>query len=101
MNSKIEARIEAIKLALNVEGVNSENIIEVSDKIAAFIIGDAELPDSYDSNAYLKEIMAKMATPSPEIENLRLEREKALTDMVANIKSKSDEAANSETEEKA
>ena len=30
MNSKIEARIEAVKLALNVEGVTSENIIEVS-----------------------------------------------------------------------
>lgn len=101
MNSKIEARIEAVKLALNVEGVTSENIIEVSNKIAAFIIDNAELPDSYDSNAYLKEIMAKVATPSPEIENLRLKREKALTDMVANIKSKSDEAANSETEEKA
>lgn len=101
MNSKIEARIEAVKLALNVEGVTSKNIIEVSNKIATFIISNAELPDSYDSNAYIKEIMAKMATPSPEIENLRLEREKALTDMVASIKSKSNEASDSETAEKA
>lgn len=59
MNSKIEARIEAVKLALNVEGVTSENIIEVSEKIADFIIGSAELPDNYDSNAMTKELMAK------------------------------------------
>lgn len=59
MNSKIEARIEAVKLALNVEGVTSENIIEVSTKLADFIIGNAELPDNYDANAMTKELMAK------------------------------------------
>ena len=62
MNSKIEARIEAVKLALNVEGVTSGNIIEVSGEIADFIIGSAELPDTYDSNNYLKEMVAKMAS---------------------------------------
>lgn len=100
MNSKIEARIEAVKLALNVEGVTSENIIEVSGKIADFVIGNAELPDTYDSNGYLKDMVAKMTAPSPEVEKLRLEREKTLTDMVNNINPSHDEKADSETTEK-
>lgn len=57
MNSKIEARIEAVKLALNVEGVTSENIIEVSKKIASFIIGEAELPDKDPSEDMQKRMM--------------------------------------------
>lgn len=57
MNSKIEARIEAVKLALNVEGVTSENIIEVSEKIASFIIGNAELPDKDPSEDMQKRMM--------------------------------------------
>lgn len=61
MNSKIEARIEAVKLALNVEGVTSENIIEVSDKIATFIIGDAELPDKDPSEDMQKRMMDMVA----------------------------------------
>ena len=57
MNSKIEARIDAVKLALNVEGVTSENIIEVSEKIASFIIGEAELPDKDPSEDMQKRMM--------------------------------------------
>lgn len=100
MNSKIEARIEAVKLALNVEGVTSENIIEVSGKIADFIVGNSELPDTYDSNGYLKEMVAKMA-PNPAIEAERLEREKKLTEMLVNSTNRKDEKADTETAEKA
>lgn len=100
MNSKIEARIEAVKLALNVEGVTSENIIEVSEKIADFIIGGAELPDNNDPNAFMKEIMERMA-PNPAIEAERLEREKKLTEILVNSANKNDEATDPETEEKA
>lgn len=100
MNSKIEARIEAVKLALNVEGVTSENIIDVSEKIANFIVGDAELPDNNDPNAFMKEIMERMA-PNPAIEAERIEREKKLTELLVNSTTKKDEKADSETEEKA
>lgn len=65
MNSKIEARTEAVKLALNVEGVTSENIIEVSEKITAFIIGNAELPESFNYNAEMQALMAKMTASNP------------------------------------
>ena len=61
MNSKIEARIDAVKLALNVEGVTSENIIEVSEKIASFIIGEAELPDKDPSDDMQKRMMDMVA----------------------------------------
>lgn len=57
MNSKIEARIEAVKLALNVEGVTAENIIEVGGKIADFIVGNAELPDNDESADFQKQMM--------------------------------------------
>lgn len=100
MNSKIEARIEAVKLALNVEGVTSENIIEVSGKIADFIVGNSELPDTYDSNGYLKDMVAKMTAPNPAIEAERLEREKKLTEMLTNLPVRKDETTDTETTEK-
>lgn len=101
MNSKIEARIEAVKLALNVEGVTSENIIEVSKKIADFVIGEAELPDSYNANSELQAMMAKIAAPNPEIEKLQLEREKKLTELLTNTAKRNDETTVTETAEKA
>lgn len=64
MNSKIEARIEAVKLAINVEGVTSENIMETSEAIAKFILGDSELPETFDSNSTMKELMEKFSNPS-------------------------------------
>ncbi len=84
MNSKIEARIEAVKLALNVEGVTSDNIIDVSTKIAYFILGDANLPDNNDPNTFMTDIMERLA-PNPAIEAERLEREKKLTEMLTNL----------------
>lgn len=64
MNSKIDVRIEAARLAVNVEGVTVDNVIAMSERIANFILGDSELPEAYDTNAYLKELMAKM-NPKP------------------------------------
>lgn len=69
MNSKIELRIEAVKLAINVEGVTSENLVTTSDAIAKFILGDAELPDTYDSNSTMKELMEKFSTPTIPVSN--------------------------------
>ena len=59
MNSKIEARIEAVRLAVNVEGVTPENIVSTSESIYGFILSDSELPETYDANANIKELMAK------------------------------------------
>lgn len=46
------------------EGVTSENIVETSEAIAKFILGDAELPDTHDGNALYKEMMAKLTPPT-------------------------------------
>ena len=69
MNSKLELRIEAVKLAINVEGVTSENIVGASEAIATFILGDAELPDTHDGNALYKEMMAKLTPPTNPVSN--------------------------------
>lgn len=64
MNSKLEVRIEAVKLAINTEGVTSENIVETSAAIAGFILGEAELPETYDSNSTMKELVDKFSRPT-------------------------------------
>lgn len=80
MNSKIEVRIESVRLAINVEGVTSENIVEASKAIYDFIIGDAELPESHDSNAEIKELMTKAFANNsyitPEMAALHVESDK-------------------------
>lgn len=68
MNSKIDARIEAVKLALNVEGVTAENIIEVSKKIADFVIGSAELPDKDPAEDMQKRMMDMLADASKRLQ---------------------------------
>lgn len=61
MNSKLDLRIEAVKIAVNVEGVTSENVIETAVKIEEYILGGVELPEFYDTNAQIKEITEKFA----------------------------------------
>lgn len=60
-NSKIEARCEAVRLAAAIKDVTSDNILEVSKKIEEYIVGELELPDVYDPNSYMKELVEKMS----------------------------------------
>lgn len=59
MNSKIELRTEAVRIALNVEGVTFENVIETAEKIETYILGSVELPEHIDPQAQLKELSEK------------------------------------------
>lgn len=59
MNSKLELRIEAVRIAVNVDGVTDKNVIAVSEEIAKYILGDAELPEVYDPTE-LQDKMLKM-----------------------------------------
>ena len=61
MNSKIELRIEAVKLAVNVEGVTDKNVIAVSGEIAKYIIGDVALPEVYDPTENQSNLLKIMA----------------------------------------
>lgn len=61
MNSMIEARWEAVRLAAAIKDVTSNNILEVSKKIEGYLVGGLELPDVYDPNSCMKELMEKMS----------------------------------------
>lgn len=61
MSSKIELRIEAVKLAVNVEGVTDKNVIAISEEIERYILGDAELPEVYDPTESQNKILAMMS----------------------------------------
>lgn len=63
MNSKIELRIEAVKLAVNVEGATPDNIIELSEKIFKFVQGNADLPETFDSSSAMKDMMKSFVKP--------------------------------------
>lgn len=66
MNSKLELRTEAVKIALNVEGVTPENLIETAEKIETYILGSVELPEYIDPQAQLKELSEKFLSKSFE-----------------------------------
>lgn len=56
-SSKQEIRQSAINIAAQLKDVTSENIIEVSEKIANFICGNvSELPEYYDPNTSLRDL---------------------------------------------
>lgn len=59
-DTKLNARIEAVRLATTVKGVTLENILEVSKGIASFIIGEANIPEANDKGDYLERLMEKM-----------------------------------------
>lgn len=60
MNSKLELRIESVKIAVNVEGVTSENVIETAEKIEKYIAGSVNFPEVYDPNAQTTELAKVM-----------------------------------------
>lgn len=68
MNSKIELRTEAVRIALNVEGVTFENVIETAEKIETYILGSVELPEYIDPQAQLKELSEKFLSKPFESE---------------------------------
>lgn len=56
MDSKIEIRFEAAKIAASVSGTTKENFRDVAQNIADFIIGDVEVPEYKDKD----DLMYKM-----------------------------------------
>lgn len=55
MKSKLEIRVFAIEQAVKVMGVGIpvKDVVEKAKEIEAYIIGSAELPESYDSEGAL------------------------------------------------
>jgi hypothetical protein len=57
MKSKLEIRVFAIEQAVKVIGISTpvKDVVEKAKEIEAYIIGDAELPESYDNEGALME----------------------------------------------
>lgn len=70
MKSKLELRQFAVNTALNAEGVTVENFFEFAKKVEEYVLGESELPETYDDAANtmkLAEMITKNAsqqTPS-------------------------------------
>lgn len=58
MNSKLDLRLEAARLAAMVDGITPERIVPTAKEIEAYVLGDAELPETYDANELLAKSMS-------------------------------------------
>jgi len=58
--SKLSIRLEAVRLATTLKDVTAENVLEVSGKIADFIIGEANIPETDDKKDFWERTMEKM-----------------------------------------
>lgn len=58
MNSKLDLRLEAARLATMVDGITPERIVPTAKEIEAYVLGDAELLETYDANELLTKSMA-------------------------------------------
>lgn len=54
MNSKIDLRMEAVRIAAGLEDITHSNLISVAESIERYIIGNAALPEVMD----MKEMMS-------------------------------------------
>jgi len=54
MNSKIEVKTEAVRLAALVEGANVGNVVELSKKKGNYLLEGVDMPDVYDQNEMMK-----------------------------------------------
>lgn len=72
-DSKIDIRVEAVRIASMMRDVEKSDIVDVARKIAGFITEGIELKDVNDPNAAIKEAMevwkAEMAKGKAEKES--------------------------------
>ncbi len=61
MKSKIELRQFAVSSALNLDDVTSETVISTAKAIEEYVLGSAELPESYDEVSQVEK-MTEMLT---------------------------------------
>ena len=64
MKSKLELRQFAVNTALNAEGVTAENFIEFAKKVEEYVLGEAELPETYDETAQAMKLAEMVANSS-------------------------------------
>ena len=65
MNSKLELRLEAARIAAKLDGVEPDNFLEAACRIEHYILGDAELPEQ--DNA-MPELMGMLKSVRKQVE---------------------------------
>lgn len=60
MDSKIQVRYEAAKLATQLSGTTIENFKQVAQEIADFIQSDVDLPEFVDNSELLKSMVSSL-----------------------------------------
>lgn len=61
ITAKADVRMEAVRIAATMKNVTSENIIEVSNSIASFVVGDANIPESYNQTECMSKLLDSLA----------------------------------------
>lgn len=56
MNSKLELRLEAVRLASVIEGVSTSSLIKTAKEVEKYVLGKAELPETYDPMSAIKSV---------------------------------------------
>lgn len=55
MNLRLDLRLESAKLPVMVESITPDNVVSLSKDIEKYLLGDAELPETYDQHKMLKD----------------------------------------------
>lgn len=71
--NRVDIRIEAVKIALQIHAMDTCNVIETAKTVEDYIVGDADIPEYEDPNKILKDMvssMGKMSNPNSIDESL-------------------------------
>lgn len=57
MESMVNLRLQAVKVAASLKDVSSEHVIDVADKIVRYVKGKADIPETYDPTEEARKMM--------------------------------------------
>ena len=59
INSKLDLRLDAAKIAVQLPGTTMENFHERAYRVETYLLGEAELPETDDTYAELKKVVVQ------------------------------------------
>lgn len=58
--NRVDIRLEAIKIALQIHAMDMSNVIETAKTVENYIVGNADIPEYEDPNKILKDMVTSM-----------------------------------------
>lgn len=58
--NRVDIRIEAVKIALQIHAMDMSNVIETAKTVENYIVGNADIPEYEDPNKILKDMVTSM-----------------------------------------